>query len=229
MRFALGSAFRNSAGRQIRRYFSQVEELMADLTPGGHELDLILVEGDSTDNTRGELVSRAEATGLNFNLITRNHGGPEFGSTEHPERMRALSFVGNGILDGVPNHTDILFYVESDLIWTSRTLLALADQLEQKRIDVIAPLVFAGPHFYDVWGFRDLDGHRFGPFHPYSHSLKLSQPTEVGSVGSCLVMFGHVARKTRIPCGEALVGFCRVAREHGYRVWTDARQRVDHP
>lgn len=229
MRVTLGSAFRNSAGGQIRRYFHQVDALIGALMPGGHELDLILVEGDSRDNTREELACRAKDTGLSFNLVTRNHGKKEFGSTEDPERMKALSYVGNGILESVRRSTDVLFYVESDLIWKPDVLLRLADELLPKRIDVIAPLVFAGEHFYDVWGFRDLGGKRFGPFHPYSHTLKLSEPTEVGSVGSCLVMFGDVARHTRIPEGEALVGFCRAARENGYRVWTDARERVDHP
>lgn len=231
MRYAIGSAFRNSAGAQIARYFKQVKCLADTLDRLGHYLHLVLVEGDSTDTTRKELLSSAEAFGYNtsFDLVTRNHGGPEFGSTEHPERMKALSYVGNGILENVPEDTHILFYVESDLLWDASTFIRLANRLERKRIDVLAPLVFAGDNFYDVWGYRDLAGARFGPFHPYSSSLKLSEPTEVGSVGSCLTMYGEVARETRIPDGEALVGFCKEARRKGYRVWTDARERVNHP
>lgn len=230
MNLVIGSAFRNSACRgQVQVYFNQVARLQEAVRVLGHSLALIAVEGDSVDSTRGDLLRYADALNLPLRLEICEHGKPEFGSTEAPERMEALSNIGNAILAQVRESDDVLFYVESDLLWRAETFLRLMALLEPRRVDVIAPLIFAGAAFYDIWGFRGTDGSRFGPFHPYHASLKLSEPTEVGSVGSCLVMGAKVARQTRIPKGEALVGFCRIARELGFRVWTDARERVDHP
>lgn len=226
MNVVVGSAFRNSGGR-LWGYFSQVSELRRVLFNQGHGIRLIAVEGDSVDNTAQQLLRFADDYELPIRLVTRNHGGPVFGSTEAPERMKALSYVGNGILEAVRSVDDVLVYVESDLLWKADVIVRLMSLLSQQ-IDVISPLVMADKAFYDIWGFRK-DGERFGPFHPYHAGLRLDQPTEVDSVGSCLVMKAQVARDVRIPDGGALVGFCQVAREQGYHVWVDARERINHP
>lgn len=229
MNLVIGSAFRNSAIRgQVQTYFKQVDRLASLAHEQGHTLRVIAVEGDSTDDTRRELLLYADAIDVALQLVTRNHGQRVFASTEEPERMKALSWVGNGILESVLPSDDVLFYVESDLLWRPQTFFNLMHLLTPRRMDVVAPLVFAGDAFYDIWGFRK-DGDRFHGASPYHHSLKLSEPTEIDSAGSCLVMRAEVARTTRIPDGEALVGFCRIAREQGYRVWVDARERITHP
>jgi hypothetical protein len=87
----------------------------------------IAVEGDSRDSTRADLSQALQV--LPGMLVTRNHGGPVFGSTEEPARFRALQGVGNGILESVPDDVDVLVYVESDLIWAPTTILALIDRV----------------------------------------------------------------------------------------------------
>lgn len=236
MRVVIGSAFRNSAGYHCQRYFTQVNALRDMLKERGDSLRVIAVEGDSVDDTRFDLMRWAEYLTLAVTIVTRNHGQRVFGSTEEPERMAALSRVGNGILESVHTEDEVLIYVESDLLWRPETLLRLIDQLgkptpcgdDVRTIDVISPLVFAGEAFYDIWAFRK-SGHRFGPFKPYHGELDFDKPTPVDSTGSCLVMRAEVARQCRIVNGEALVGFCRDVWSKGFTVFADARERIDHP
>lgn len=229
MNIVLGSAFRNAAGPQIDRWTSQCCSLEMNLENIGYNFRMIAVEGDSTDNTHNELKSHKDA-GADIQIVTFNHGGPVFGSTEHPERLNALSEVGNAILSSVRESDDILIYVESDLIWDPYTMICLIDRLKGNR-DVVAPLIFAGKLFYDVFVYRGLDGERFSPFSPYHKHLTLSEslPVEVESAGSCLVMRAEVARKCRIKDGRALLGFCKDVRENGYHIFVDPTQRIYHP
>lgn len=226
MNIVLGSLFRNSAGRHIGLYFDRVRALQ-DALPAGDTLRLALVEGDSVDNTASLLRVFANGLDIPLDLVTRNHGGPVYGSTEEVARMTALSQVGNGFLEAVQDTDDVAIYVESDLIWAPDTMLRLAQQLQSGVVDVVSPLVFAGAAFYDIWAFRK-SGVRFGPFHPYHHELVFDGLTEVDSTGSCLVMRAAVARAVRMSDG-ALVEFCNNARSRGYRVWVDARERIGHP
>ena len=234
MRIAIGSLFRNSAGFPLQRYFRQIDAFRDHLKDRGAKLRVIAVEGDSTDDTRFELMRYAEGLALSINIVTRNHGQRVFGSTEEPARMKALSFVGNGVFESVQDEDTVLIYVESDLLWQPDTMTRLIDRLgEQTYLDgrpanVIAPLVFAGQAFYDIWGFRK-DGHRFGPFHPYHSKLKFDGLTAVDSVGSCLVMHAEVARQCRMIEDYALVGFCKDVWAKGFTVFADARERIYHP
>jgi hypothetical protein len=225
----MGSAFRDCAGEQIRRYFDQAAAYRDVLRSYGWDFRLIACEGDSGDNTRDELQQYARARGILLDLRICNVGGPRYGSVESPDRFQRLSRVGNCILEGVDERDDIMVYVESDLVWDPATLVSLGGTIENNPdVDVVAPYVFAGLNFYDVWGFRGLDGTRFAPFLPYHSSTRGTEMVEVSSVGSCLVMRGEVARSARIINDECLVGFCRDARAKGYRIWVDPKQRVRH-
>lgn len=232
MKVVIGSAFRNSAGYHLQRYFHQVDALRDLLKERGDSLRVIAVEGDSVDNTRDELMRWAEYCTLAVTIVTRNHGQRVFASTEEPERMTALSYVGNGILESVLLDDDVLIYVESDLVWRPEMMLRCIDQLDSKEdigtVNVVAPLCFAGEAFYDIWAFRK-SGHRFGPFHPYHGELLFDRLTPVDSAGSCLVMQAQVARECRIVDNEALVGFGRDVWAKGFTLFVDARERIDHP
>lgn len=227
MNIVLGSAFRNAAGGQIDRWTKQCKTLK-DLCSN---FRVIAVEGDSTDYTRSQLVADCRRHNLNLSLITCNHGQRVFGSTEEAERLEALSQVGNAILSGVNQSDDILIYVESDLIWEAKTIAALIDTLMACELDVVAPLIFAGDNFYDIFVYRGLDGERFSPFPPYHKHLTLSEslPVEVESAGSCLVMRAEVARKCKIRDNNALLGFCKDVGENGYHIFVDPTQRIYHP
>lgn len=228
MNIAVGSAFRNSAGRHLSRYVDRLDAFRRFAEAMGDTVRWIAVEGDSVDNTGMEIQRYRDQLRLNTELVRRNHGGPVFGSVEAPERMKALSYVGNGILESVKEDDDVLLYVESDLYWDSAVIYQLIAQLGPG-YEIVAPLIFAGELFYDVWAFRGLDGQRFSPFKPYHSSLDLKQTTRISSAGSCLVMLASVARQCRIVDDNALVGFCADAGSKGFSVHVDPRLYVRHP
>lgn len=229
MNIAVGSCFRDCAGRQIDRFLDQVQALMLHVGPS-HNVRVIAVEGNSLDYTRLELVAGAKRRSVELTLHTCNVAGPRYGSVELPERLEALSAVGNAILSGVEPADDVLVYVESDLIWGPHEIGSLIDAAyTPTQFDVFAPLVFAGQHFYDVWGFRGLDGERFAPFAPYHASLRGTEQVEVSSVGSCLVMRREIAERCRMRNGGALVDFCGDVRARGYKIAVWPLFRVEHP
>lgn len=226
MQVAIVSIFRNSANGQTQRFLTQVAGLQK-LWPG--TLRVIAVHGDSTDQTAESLGIWAQRFQIDLELIERSHGGPVFGSTEHPERLRALSFVGNGAMEAVRPEDDLIWYAESDLIWdplVAFNCLQLVDGITH----CVAPLVFAGENFYDVFCFRGLDGQRFAPFAPYHSSLSIgSGLTEVSSVGSAFAASGEVARNCRMGQDGVLLGFFQDARERGYNVFVAQYLKVRHP
>jgi hypothetical protein len=227
---AVISIFRNCHPHGLDRYFSQVAAL-AKLCP----IRLIAVEGDSVNDTRGQLLKRLMFSGISYDLVIREHGGPWVGSVESKERMRQVSFAANGGFEAVRATDDAVFYVESDLIWDAAMVPRLAAQLAPSvpphgivGVDVIAPSIFAGDLFYDIWGFRALDGTRFCWSHPYMRGLTFDRLFEIGSAGSALVMRGAVGQHCRLSVDEALVGFCKHARSFGCHIYTDFRERVNH-
>lgn len=181
---------------------------------------MVAVEGDSHDQTRRSLERGSAERGIRLDLRTCNHGQRVFGSTEEPERLAALSKVGNEILEGVMEQDDILVYVESDISWDVETISFLIGMLRlNPPFHVLAPLVMAGRAFYDTWGFRR-DGMRFSPFHPFHPSVDHQHKsiTSLDSAGSCLVMRAAVARVCRIRNDYGLVGLCEDIREKGFRI-----------
>jgi hypothetical protein len=227
MNIVVGSAFRNAAHR-LDKYFAQVCALREQLYGEG-DVRLIAAEGDSVDGTRDALVRLAHRNSLNLQLPECSHGGPAFGSTEAPERMKALSKVGNAIFNSVRSDDDVLLYVESDLLWSpvvARQILVQA-AIRESDFDVFAPLIFAGEHFYDIWGYRK-NGERFSPFPPYHAELGAGL-TEVDSVGSCFATRSAVALSCRIRNDGALVDFCEDVRRHGFKIAVDPMLRVEHP
>jgi hypothetical protein len=226
MRLVVASLWRNSAQR-VCRYFEQVKSLKAHLGPN-HSVRLIAVEGDSTDDTFMALKTTGVARSIDLSIVKCNHGGPVYGSTESPARMKALSKVLNAAFEACCEEDEVFVYVESDLVWDAHTVGSLADMAlrRDEGFDIFAPLIFAGQHFYDVWAFRR-NGARFGPFAPYCHELK-GGLLELDSAGSCLAMRGEVARSCRARDDNALVGWCADARSQEFRIAVHPAFRVRH-
>jgi len=217
VRIALGSAFRNSAGN-VTQYISRVCALREILGPD-NDLRLIAGEGDSVDHTRAELHVQAVAKNIPIEFVECSHGQRIFGSTEEPDRLAALSGVFNAVLGGVRLSDDLFLYVEQDLRWEPAALnkLLIAALECESDMDIFAPMVMAGQHFYDTWAYR-LNGDRFSPFYPYHRDLDGKSILEVDSIGSCAAMRADVARATRVRDGNAFVGWCAEARRLGYRI-----------
>lgn len=217
MRLALASAFRNCGGN-VSAYMTRVLTLRDYLGPDV-SMRLIAGEGDSIDYTRSALDIVTRANGLPTTFVECAHGERIFGSTEEPDRLRALSFVFNAILSNVSAEDDLFLYVEQDLRWEPSALRKLIELacVREGELDVFAPLVMAGQHFYDTWAFR-IGADRFSPFYPFHAAIQGRDLVNVDSVGSCLAMRGKVAREVRIRDDNAIVGWCADARAKGYRI-----------
>lgn len=238
MNIVVGSAFRNCAPA-ITRYFKRIDALQEHAQ---QPVRVVAVEGDSVDRTRELLADYTRY--FDLEIITCNHGGRKFGSTEDEDRLVALSKVGNAIFGGVRETDDVLLYVESDLLWNPHDVGTLIDCAAEKRygIDIWGPVVMAGAAFYDVWGYRHLDGSRFSPFEFVVNTLgelvkaedgSLSRPEmpflELSSIGSCLAMRADIARQVRITDDYCLVGWCKNARAAGHRIGIYWDAQVNHP
>ena len=220
------SFFRNSERNgQVYHFFAQLERLQ--LAWDG-PLRAVLVYGDCVDRTFAALEDQASRLGIDATIVEYSHGGPEFGSTESLQRMQALTGLMNFGLDHIRCGDSLVWYVESDLIWSADVVPRLYRSLRDGFADVVAPMPFAAGAFYDIWGFRK-DGERFSPFHPYHRKLDHHGLTEVDSVGSALLISGAVARDTRAKDDRALVGFCDALRARGGRILVDARELIRHP
>lgn len=221
----IGSAFRNSAGRQITNWLDQIVALRDHMS--GDCIRVIAVEGDSVDATRQHLTRGAIIRALDLDLRTCNHGGPVFGSIESPVRFKALAKVGTEILRGVAPDDDILVYIESDLIWSPQIIADLVALTLDRPNRVVAPLIFAGNNFYDVWAFRK-DGSQFSPFPPYHSGMKSTGLVEVDSIGSCLVMSARAAEEVAFGDNH-LLDWCLNARKAGYQIFVSADHSIRHP
>jgi hypothetical protein len=226
------SAFRDSSNRYIRRYLDQVENLIAHVlyASSNDRVRISAIEGDSKDNTHDRLLSLATARGLDLSITTHNHGKRKFGSTEEPERLAALTGVmlaGMSSID--PSRDDVVLYVESDILWEPHVVKSLLDLAYRRQdgFDVIAPMIWAGDHFYDVFLYRK-NGSRFAPFPPY-HSDLTPGLCEVDSAGSCLCFRSELVRDVKVSGKMGLLSWCESAREQRYRIAVDTYSSVRHP
>lgn len=225
MNITLCSAFRNAAG-YLRRYFDQVDAFDTLLYHEGHGLDLIWGEGDSTDDTLKTL--QAATYRFPAKIVDCTHGGPAYGSIESGARFRQLAHVGNTIWAAIPDVSDAVIYVESDLIWAPGVLLGLLEHLAE--YPAVAPMILDSPPkqtFYDVWGFRRL-GLRFTKRLPYHPDIVAGEMLKMDSAGSCLALRGELARRVHFP-EDCFVGLCRLLHEQGGDLWLDPDLKVWHP
>ena len=236
MHIVLSSIFRNSTG-YLPRYVNQVTRLFMELRLLNHSLELLLVEGDSTDRTWLDLSATLDIFNAAYNvpgrLIPRSHGGPLFGSIDDEQRWRNISYACNGIFENLPAEFDALIYVESDLIWSPAVMLALLEDLAD--VPAVAPLsLYDGDKFYDIWGYRRNEI-RFQPAYPYHPDL-LGPPDigdhlyQIDSAGSCIALRAEVARLSRFAYPEiGILGFCKSIYDAGHALYIDPQQHVTHP
>jgi hypothetical protein len=224
---ALLSCFRNSNARgHLVHWHTQCLELQQALADRGDVLRLIASEGDSTDNTLGQLQGLRDLGRVPIEIVDGSHGGPDYGATTAPERMTQFAHAANQAYHAVCPTDDVVINVESDLRWDAATMLKLIDDLQT--VDVVAPAVFLGDRFYDTWAFRK-NNLAFRRYPPYHRDLNPRGLTPMDSVGSCLVMIGDVARWCRVSPVDAVLGFCRQARAFGFHIAVDWRLKIHHP
>lgn len=225
------SMFRNSAG-YIDRYFSQLRSLQS-LTP--REVVPILVEGDSTDDTKDRLIHELAdwPTGALSHL---NHGGPSWQSVDDPARWEALAQVGNDALHHARMFAgphDQMVWVESDLVWQADTILNLTVYGLTNDRHAVAAMSLHGRQpsiFYDTWGHVGRDGHPFShrpPYHP--DLLAASRYVPISSAGSCFALDYQALKIARFSPVDCIRGIGRTLREAGIVLWLDTDAAVLHP
>lgn len=225
MNITIISIFRQ-ATHYLERYFEQMDDLQRLLNARGDSLYLLLGYGDSTDGT-GEALWDECANRFGAHLMDVSHGGPSFGSIEHPQRFKQLAYCGNRLLGCIPPNADVVGIVESDLIWQAETMLQLLEDLDH--VDAVAPMVMDGESsFYDVYAHRrkGVRFHKTPPFHPDIDAD--SDLLEVDSAGSVLFMSATLARKARFSDDTAIVGFCESLREQGASIFVNTQATVSH-
>lgn len=228
----LVSAFRDSMP-YADRYLRQVAGLYELLAKRGDTLTCVWGEGDSRDATPVALAT--VAADHNATIVDCTHGGPAYGSVEDERRFKQLAFVGNQLWAAIPETTDVVVYVESDLIWSAATLLALIDATAVW--PAVAPMVMHdrdpglyagdGPFFYDRWAFRR-GGVKFSNEPPYHPDICGHKPLQLDSAGSCLALRWRLAQWLYFP-PDCFVGFCRLLYEREASLWLLPSLIVRHP
>lgn len=229
MNIVIVSAFRDSSDKYIRRYLDQIVSLKTHLGHD-HHVRVSAVEGDSKDDTRGRLITAADARGIALIIITHHTGKKRYGSTEEPARLEALTGVMiEGMASVDPTIDDVVLYVESDIVWSPWEVWALLQMAHRRQegFDIIAPMIWAGDLFYDVFLYRK-SGSRFAPFAPY-HSDLTPGLCEVDSAGSCLAFRSELARDVKVNGKMGLLSWCESARNQGHRIAVDTYSNVRHP
>lgn len=172
----VASIFRDSTF-YLHRYLDQIQRLRYEVD----DVRCLWAEGDSVDGTYDRLEQFLRPGDI---LIKVDHGGPNFGSIDHPQRWDQIATVVRRLLDEWDGGRDGFVWVESDLVWEPETVVALVERARP----ALAPMVFHGhtDRYYDTWGFRK-DGAQFAPWPPYFQGND-GTISPIDSCGSCFAL-----------------------------------------
>lgn len=243
MNVAILSMFQNAA-HYIDRYVRQVRDLIRDAPE--HTFEMVLGEGDSTDNEWTWNRLNDEFPGGVYKCV---HGGRLYypASPDHPQRWSQLSAAWNQLLPHVKPEHDAALHVEADLFWDSRTIVRMLDRLnEVEAVTCLCDWSYHKErhpccrcnypdiqHLYDWFGPRSLNDVKFNVCPPYSSIFSVPSPNglyEVGSAGSIMVLRGEIPRACRYdPADLGMTGYCHNIRRHGYKIWMWPKVYVSHP
>lgn len=188
---AILSIFNNSEA-YLERYFRQIKSLK-------EKPYLILLEGDSTDNTYELLNSYLKDY---QHILLKRDKGKIYGSVVSEKRFKQLADLWNELFSLVPDNIEYVCFVESDLIWGAVDLEFLLELCEDYKF--VCPLVVQQNRFYDIWAYRYTKTEHFdGDLYQLP-----TQITEIYSAGSFLVMTSEIAKRNKVSSKNAIVGFC---------------------
>lgn len=165
-------------------------------------------------------------------IVDCTHGGAAYGSVVKAERFRQLAHVASRVWAAIPTDTDVMVWVESDLIWEPITLIRLVGRVAE--YGAISPMVFlrrAGwgkESFYDTYAAVGLNGQHFSHHAPYHADYNPDEPFRVASMGSCMAMRGDIARRITFDDNTIFPDICRQIAAGGYGVYVDPSLCVYH-
>jgi hypothetical protein len=217
---AVCSLFRNSADT-LDYYRGVITAQQRD----GVRLAFSFVEGDSSDDTNERLTAWADED--QRVTLVKHDVEPVL---DFDDRVRKWAALGNLALEGaLATEADYILWCESDLALPHDVLA----QLLATDVDIVAPAIFMGGLFYDIWGFRGLDGVKFTNEAPYHQEFHPHGVVALSSVGSCVLfrreVFEAGVRFRGTFDDGLLVGVCRDAGLLGFRTHMDSRVAVLHP
>jgi hypothetical protein len=216
---AIYSLFRDNAfGLYITDYFKRI--------PNYPELRLYLVEGDSRDE--GETFRRLKAQDYKVptKVIKHDTGIERYGSVVNDRRFECLSRSANAALGAIAEDrwADYILLIESDLLYPPNLVDALvlsADSIDS--FGAVAPTIWAGPYFYDVWGFVNKNNDSVGPV------WDPTELTELNSVGSVVLYAAEPIYNGLRFDARCMRGLCEDLRKEGLTIWCNPGIRVNHP
>lgn len=199
---------------------------------GAARLRLIVVEGDSVDSTRAQALDAFKDDPA-ASVVVCNTGLPSFGSVVDPIRFRGLATVFNFGLDHVDlGWSDYAMLLPVDVAFApAGDFTRLVERADERRLEVVSPLVFQGGQFYDVWAFQK-DGQPFWHFlQGMARSLYGSDHVLMDTVGGAMLISRRVvAAGIRYSMTEVDRGLCRDVHAFGsgWGVWMDPSVFVEH-
>lgn len=213
-----------------RQAIDYIDDYLAQLDgidyPVGR-LRIIIVEGDSQDNTYGVLSEWAKDRS-HVTLVKHNTGRPKYPSAVMPARFAHLADVFNTCLDAVDyDWSDYVMFSPADVIWGPdilRRLLATGKAY-------VAPMYWMNGEnrFYDIWGYNH-PHIEFGPFGRewYERMLK-GRLTEMTTVGGLVLIKSDILKAgCRYAPGNVDHGLCQQVQAKGYTVWVDPTTDIWH-
>jgi len=225
---AIVSPFRDSEA-YITGYIDQIYAL--DYPP--ECLRVHCIEGDSTDNTK-QLLADWTIADDRITLIQYDTGKARFDSVVSQDRFKHLAGIFNTCLDTAlaDDWADYVFMLPSDVAIQPGTI----NTLVERNKDIIAPMFWKGDHpngcrFYDIWGFRMLDGQPLPPnaYAYYQANFETEKPVEMDTIGGAML-----ARRDVLDSGVRYTpedvdrGLCWTAKANGFSVWCDPQAHAIH-
>ncbi len=206
------------ASSQLDGYRRRIETLEHPYA----DLRVVMVEGDSVDDTWVELVAWAMLDSR-VRVVQCDMGKPRYGSVVNAERFQILATVFNAGLAAV------------DLAWSTHVLMLPVDigyqpdllaRLLAHDVDIVSPFVWQDGVFFDTWAFSR-GGRQFVNF---PRSLHREGPLlEMDTVGGTLLMSAAVVQSgCRYTPQEVDRGLCKMAKMQGFRLWADPATHAEH-
>jgi len=225
---AITAPFRDGAG-----YLAEFIEQINSLDYPAENIRIFCIEGDSKDNT-WQLLTDWVLSDKRVKLIRYDTGQPKYPSTVNPDRFRHLSKVFNTCLASslADGWADYVCLIPSDVIFGPDLLKGLL----QHNKDIISPMYWTGDHpngsrFYDIWGYKDLEGIPFPPrsFAWYQTEFPTDGPVQLQTTGGVMLSRREVLEAgCRYTETDVDHGLCWTATEKGYTIWCDPQTHIIH-
>ncbi len=230
------SAFRD-AESYVGKYINRIIDFIT-LCGNKYDVNLLLGTGDSRDSTDSVLLVFKKLAHY-VELVDVYHGGPSFGSIVHPVRFRQLAYVWNRLWRRIPEDSDIVVFMESDLDWSVLDLRVLLNHVVCGGFVAVAPMIIhresnGNEIFRDTWAYV-ADGVHFQngwPYHPNlvdKQNLRDGRFLKLESAGSLVVSLAPYVIGAEFTEVGLIKDICSTIYSRGGDLWLDTSTKVYHP